>query len=176
MQQNTFQAVIAIDGGKTVVIFIYEDGGMTWRGNHGRDATVGYSEKKTGFQVDGSFTDKIFTIDQQTFTDPAGQKRTGILVWLFKDKQVTPEDKCLNWITKQPTTNQGWLDRLPDCPCTLNQMRWNRRFRKWNNRIGCYISWRNDKSCCYDNSGALVTSPYSRAGRAHRYVTSRSHE
>ncbi|KXJ21854.1 Mucin-4 [Exaiptasia diaphana] len=173
-ETNTFQVVIAVAGRKTVVIFLYEHGGMTWKRGQLRKATVGFSFKKrrNGYQVDGSFNDDILNIDEQTFTDPSGKKRQGIIVRVFKDAKpdVSPEENCLNWILKENKKNQGWLNRLIECPSTERQfwiMRWLfRRMTNIRDRT-CYITRRRDKSCCYDtDSGALITSPYIKAGRA----------
>ena len=68
MQENTFQVVIAADGQKTFVIFIYSD--IQW----GASANIGFNagDGTRSFMVPGALTNQTLTIEDGSNVDVTG--------------------------------------------------------------------------------------------------------
>jgi hypothetical protein len=159
---------------------------MDWFRKVGRKALVGYATKSGECkEFDGSFTDSIFNIDEQSFEDQSGTSRRGVIVLVFDkgNEPETPEEKCLGWIRSQPSDN-SWPEELPPCPCTESSASVDERFDLWSQADGprnCYIYMMDQrpehtKTCCYFrrgfwSRGALITRART-AGRANRYEDS----
>lgn len=164
------------------MLYLYDDNGMNWYRRLGRRAMVGYATKSgVCKEFPGSFKESIFDIDDQSFKDPAGTSRRGVIVMVFSkgNEPPTPEEKCLSWIRNQKQADNEWIDEIPSCPCTRRGARADARFDFWfrDSRRECYAYIRGEKTktCCYFRRGfwtrgALITSTRS-AGRVARYCS-----
>ena len=145
---------------------MYDDDGMLW--------SQDWIEPAAGYTVESGIKRNTY---QQTLNAPGNPSAykfhdvvgntnfKGRWSWKLADNFDNNDEKCYEWYAKQPSEN--YLDRIrahiaSDCPCLLEQMDFDRRFRrspKISNMIcyeqrATYVFYRTSISfhtrCCYD--------------------------
>lgn len=189
----SFQTIVATDFSNTYVSTTYADRGMTWdlklsAGTsptypvrvgwvgtdpdatvHSSEYTYSYWDIRTGSPT---LIPRIQNIDAYA-TD--GRGRVGYQYYVLTNNDGTfihPGVQCANWVaadkvdTSTPKINQ--ID-VGKCPCDLTQMTSSWRLGTVINSFKCYLRVRltqeHTPHCCYDSSGAIVTSPTPANGR-----------
>ncbi|XP_041371542.1 mucin-like protein [Gigantopelta aegis] len=168
----TFQLVLVTDGETTYAMYIYNE--MNWIPDWD-PIVIGYGENWNSRTVSVSGTRGAY--GRRNIGGSRGQSGFYIFRVGFVESYA---QKCRNWFAGQVMeyyTNRFYYDDLPDCPCTVRRLRFDRRWRRiWGvtrNRLRCTtlnLNWNfypMGKMCCYRN-GIFVENGVN-AGYAFRY-------